>query len=121
MSKPLGVTLYIQIELSNKKPAVIRRVVAVCFVLDSLAHLGANTIGDWRSTVNAASVKTTFLALIGKVEDLEASQAAAIALLLGLSKGKISSSDVRHATARAKSLNKKPFDKLRKAINEISS
>jgi hypothetical protein len=66
------------------------------------------------------NIKAILKALIGKVEDLEASQAAAIAFLLELSKGKASSSDVQRAIEKAKSLNKKSFDDLRKAADEIS-
>jgi hypothetical protein len=66
-------------------------------------------------------IKTTLLALIGKVEDLEASQAAAIALLIKLSKGSVSASDVRSTIGQAKSSGRSSFDKLRKTIAEISS
>jgi hypothetical protein len=71
--------------------------------------------------VNEASVKATLLALIGKVEDLEASQVVIIQALRQLSKGTLSAADVQSAIGRAKSSSKKHYDGLRKAVGEISS
>jgi hypothetical protein len=66
-------------------------------------------------------IKTILLALIGKVEDLVASQAVVIATLLKLSKGSASASDVRSAIEQAKSSNRYNYDNLRKTLDEISS
>jgi hypothetical protein len=66
-------------------------------------------------------IKAILLTLVGALEDLAASQAVLIATLRAQSKGKVSASDVRSATEQAKFSNRRSYDKLRKAIAEISS
>jgi hypothetical protein len=68
-----------------------------------------------------ANIKAILLSLVGASEDLAASQAVVIAILRAQSKGKVSAADVRSATEQAKISNRRSYDKLRKAIAEISS
>jgi hypothetical protein len=68
-----------------------------------------------------AKIKAILLALVGALEDLAASQAVVIATLREQSKGTVSAADVRSATARTKFSNQHYYDKLRKAIDLVSS
>jgi len=67
------------------------------------------------------NIKTILLTLVGALEDLAASQAVLIATLRAQSKGTVSAADVRSATEQAKISNRRSYDRLRKAIAEISS
>jgi hypothetical protein len=69
--------------------------------------------------VNEASVKAILAVLVAEVEDLRASQAVAIATLC--KQLNQSSSQVQGLVDKAKFSNKGTYDKLRKAIDEISS
>jgi hypothetical protein len=68
-----------------------------------------------------AKTKAILLTLVSALEDLAASQVVVIATLRAQSKGKVSVAAVRSATEQAKSSNRRSYDKLRKAIAEISS
>jgi hypothetical protein len=69
--------------------------------------------------VNEASVKEILKALVAEVENLRASQAVAIATLQ--KHLKVSDSDVQRALEGTRFSNQSHYDKLRKAVDEISS
>jgi hypothetical protein len=65
-------------------------------------------------------LKTILLSLVGALEDVAATQAAAIVLLRQTSKGTLSETDVRRAIQEMKPSAKKTFEQLRKQIEELT-
>lgn len=65
-------------------------------------------------------LKTILLSLVGALEDVAATQAAAIVLLRQTSKGTLSETDVRRAIQEMKPSAEKTFEQLRKQIEELT-
>jgi hypothetical protein len=72
------------------------------------------------ANMDDAKLKAILLSLTKALEDVTASSAASIALLLRTSRGTLSETDVRRAIQEMTPSVKRTFDQVRKQIEELS-